>query len=174
MPDSLRLCQNQVNPTWSMKRFLPDHFLRYLKFFTILFIKYPLSFLTIYETFYIGPAQWLVTFPVSPKSSLSPCHTIPDSMKNKKHFLPFWECELICFPDALLQCLWMSFIYHLKTVYQQDDKVKKFSNSACSTYMQFHENTYWISFFVIIMKLTVIDHEWRLDYVSCNSTSHFE
>lgn len=141
MPDYFRLQKNQVNPTWSIQRFPPAYFLRYLKFLIIPFIKYPLSFLTTYKAFYIGPAQWLVTFLVSPKSLLSPCHTLSDSVGKKKHFLPFWECELICFSDGLLHCLYLSFIYCPKTT-TNTMPGQKFSNSLCLTYIQFHESTY--------------------------------
>lgn len=174
MPDSFRLRQNQVNPTWNIKRFFPSHFLRYLKFFTIPFIKYPLSFLTTYETFYIGPAQWLVTSLLAPNHLYLHVIQFLTQWKTKKHFLPFWECELICFPDALLRCLWMSFIYHLKTVYQQDDKVKNSLTlhvQPICNFMKIHIEYHFCHHNEID---SYINHEWRLDYVSCNSTSHFE
>lgn len=91
MLDYFRLSKNRVNPIWSIQRFLPAYFLRYLKFFIIPFIKYPLSFLKTYKTFYIGLDQHLVTFLVSPKSFLCPCDTISDSMGEKiLTFLRMW------------------------------------------------------------------------------------
>ena len=99
-------------------------------------------------------------------------HIIQFLIQQRKHFLPFWECELICFPDASLHCLWMSIFYHLKTVYQHNARSKILYLCTFNLYTSSWKYILNIIFYYI-MKLIVIDHEWKLDYVFCNSTSYF-
>lgn len=115
-----RLYQNQfLNPIWSIQRFLPTYFLRNLKFFIIPFIMCPL---TTYKIFYIGPAQWLVTFLVSPKSFLSPFHTIFDSMR--KAFLTFWGTWATMFSRCLITLFVNEFHLSLEDNLPKQCKVK--------------------------------------------------
>lgn len=78
--------------------------------------------LTTYKIFYIGPAQWLVTFLVSPKSFLSPFHTIFDSMR--KAFLTFWRTSATMFSRCLITLFVNEFHLSLEDNLPKQCKVK--------------------------------------------------
>ena len=70
------------------------------------------------------PSDLFVTFLFSPKSFLSPFHAIFDSVREALPTLG--ELELLCFPDALLHCLRMSFNLSPEDSLPTQSKVKKF------------------------------------------------